>query len=76
MYISVNELAEYLGLQPAYIQKQIHLGHVHAVWDGEKLLLNKEQFQRHKEQLDAKRKQTLIEQDEPIPEDWDAQDED
>ncbi|WP_088103508.1 excisionase family DNA-binding protein [Halalkalibacter urbisdiaboli] len=76
MYVSIQELATYLGVTEDYIVEQIQLGHIKAVFDGKQFLLNKEQFSWHKEQLDIKRKQLLMELEEPLPEDWDAKDED
>ncbi|GAE35462.1 excisionase family DNA-binding protein [Halalkalibacter akibai] len=76
MYVTVKELADFLELTEDYILTQIRLGHVKAVSDGETFLVNKEQFMWHKEQLDLKRKQLALEAEEPIPEDWDAKDED
>lgn len=76
MYVTVTELADYLGLPSEYIEQQIQLGHVKAVFDGRHFLLNKEQFVWHKEQIDKKRRQHALEQEEPLPEDWDAKDED
>jgi excisionase family DNA binding protein len=76
MYVNVSELAKYLGVTDEYILEQIRLGHVKAVFDGTTYLLNKKQFTWHKEQLELKRKQHAEEQEEPLPEDWDAKDED
>ncbi|MFC0557672.1 hypothetical protein [Halalkalibacter alkalisediminis] len=76
MYVTVKELAKYLDLSEDYILQQIRLGHVKTIFDGENHLLNQEQFLWHKEQLDIKRKQLTLEAEEPIPEDWDAKDED
>ncbi|MCL7749157.1 hypothetical protein [Halalkalibacter alkaliphilus] len=76
MYVTISELAAYLDLPEEYIAKQVKLGHVKTVFDGEKHLINREQFLWHKEQLDIKRKQLAQEAEEPLPEDWDAKDED
>lgn len=76
MYITVAELAEYLELPEAYLQQQIQLGHIKAFHDGKQQLINRDQFMWHKEQLDLKRKQLAAEMEEPLPEDWDAKDED
>ena len=75
MYVTILELAEYLGLPVEYIDQQIRQGHIKAVFDGEQFLVNKEQFVWHKEQLDKKRREHAVEE-EPLPEDWDAKDED
>ncbi|WP_100404849.1 excisionase family DNA-binding protein [Bacillus solitudinis] len=76
MYVKVAELAAYLNLSEGYVYDQIKLGHIKAVFDGKEYLINKEQFIWHKEQLDLKRIQLAQEQQEPLPEDWDAKDED
>ncbi|WP_100373500.1 excisionase family DNA-binding protein [Bacillus sp. FJAT-45037] len=76
MYVDIAELAEYLGVSPRYIEEQIRCGNLKAVYDGECYFLNKEQFHWHREQLELKRKQISAELLEPIPEDWDAKDED
>ncbi|KMK74797.1 excisionase family DNA-binding protein [Alkalihalobacillus pseudalcaliphilus] len=75
MYITLQELADYLGVSEKYLFEKIQNGQVQAVFDGKQYLLNKKQFIWHKEQLDLKRKQVLAELEE-IPEDWDAKDED
>lgn len=76
MYISLKELAEFLGVTESYIRQQLLIGNIVGVFDGERWLVNKSQFMIHKQQLEAKRKQTLKDEEEPIPEDWDAKDED
>ncbi|ARK31467.1 hypothetical protein [Halalkalibacter krulwichiae] len=76
MYVNVKELAEFLELAEEYLIRQIQVGHIKAVHDGKQYLVNKDQFIWHKEQLDIKRKQLALETEEPIPEDWDAKDED
>ncbi|TWI53303.1 excisionase family DNA-binding protein [Halalkalibacter nanhaiisediminis] len=76
MYVTILELADYLGLPSEYIEQQIQLGHVKAVFDGGQFLVNIEQFAWHKEQIDKKRRQLAAEEEDPIPEDWDAKDED
>ncbi|WP_017726930.1 excisionase family DNA-binding protein [Halalkalibacterium ligniniphilum] len=76
MYVTVKELSEYLGLSVDYLQEQIRLGHIKAIHDGEKFLVNKKQFEWHKEKLEERRKEVVALLEEPMPEDWDAKDED
>ncbi|WP_096199051.1 excisionase family DNA-binding protein [Bacillus sp. FJAT-45350] len=76
MYITVQELAEYLGVTPDYILEQVNLGNIKAVYDGEKYLFNKEQFSWHKEEIEKKLIQLRKEEEEPLPEDIDVKDED
>ncbi|MFC0472297.1 excisionase family DNA-binding protein [Halalkalibacter kiskunsagensis] len=76
MYVTISELAAYLELPEDYIHHQIKRGQLKTVFDGENYLVNRENFLWHKEQLDLKRKQLELEAEEPIPEDWDAKDED
>jgi excisionase family DNA binding protein len=76
MYVTISELASYLELPEAYLLHQIKSGHIKAIFDGENHLVNRENFLWHKDQLDLKRKQLAQEAEEPLPEDWDAKDED
>ncbi len=76
MYISVDELAEYLRVTPEYIRNQIKLGNIVAVHDGHDYLLNKAQFVWHHEQIRKRILQWKEEQLEPLPEDIDVKDED
>lgn len=76
MYISLNQLAVYLGVTESYLRGQLLLGNISGVFDGKTWLFNQSQFDIHKKQLDDKRKQAVKDDEEPIPEDWDAHDED
>ncbi|MDQ0207896.1 excisionase family DNA-binding protein [Alkalicoccobacillus murimartini] len=76
MYISIEELASYLNLPVEYIKQQLALGNIKAFQNGEEYVFNKNDFSWHKEQLELKRKIAEAEMNEPIPEDWDAKDED
>lgn len=76
MYLSIKETAEFLSLPEDYIESLIHQKRIRAVHDGEQFLINKEQFNKHMEQME-KMKQLLEEwSKEPIPEDLDVKDED
>ncbi|MFV8827393.1 excisionase family DNA-binding protein [Alkalihalobacterium sp. APHAB7] len=76
MYISVKELAEYLSLPEEYLFDQIRKGNVKAIYDGQQYLVNKNQFEWHKHQLDLKLEELRREALEDIPEDIDVKDED
>ena len=76
MYLTVKESAEYLELPEKYIHWLIEQGKVRALYDGEQYLLNKEQFNQHIEQIKKLEMQMKEVQLEPIPEDYDVQDED
>ncbi|WP_026675384.1 excisionase family DNA-binding protein [Alkalihalobacterium bogoriense] len=76
MYITLEELAEYLNVSVSYIKEQVTIGNIKAVYDGRTYLVNKEQFNWHKEQIEKKVAQWVEEQQEDIPEDIDVKDED
>ncbi|UOE93157.1 excisionase family DNA-binding protein [Alkalihalobacillus sp. LMS39] len=76
MYITLEELAEHLNVSVTYIKEQVALGNIKAVYDGHTYLVNKEQFNWHKEQIEKKVAQWVEEQQEDIPEDIDVKDED
>lgn len=75
MYVTLKELADYLDLPYVYIEQQVNKGNIKAMNDGNQLLVNQEHFAWHKEQIEKKKKQLLTDE-EPLPEDWDAKDED
>lgn len=76
MYMTIEETAEYLQLPETMIKKLILQKRIRALYDGETYLIYKEQFNTHLEQLEKYKKQLEEWQNEPIPEDWDAKDED
>ncbi|MCM2675062.1 helix-turn-helix domain-containing protein [Alkalicoccobacillus plakortidis] len=76
MYISLPELADYLGLPLAYIKGQVASGNIKAIHNGEEYVVSKNHFESYKKQIELKRKAIELELNEPIPEDWDAKDED
>ncbi|WP_216828289.1 excisionase family DNA-binding protein [Alkalihalobacterium elongatum] len=76
MYITVDELAEYLALPLEYLQDQIRKGNIKAIFDGNQYLVNKNQFEWHKQQLDLKIEELRREALEDIPDDIDVKDED
>jgi excisionase family DNA binding protein len=76
MYLTVKETAEYLSLPESYVESLIQQKKIRTLFDGSQHLINKEQFTTHFEQIEKYKK--LVEEylSEPIPEDWDAKDED
>ena len=76
MYLTIEETAEYLDLPEQYIKNLIIQKRIRAVYDGEQYLINKEQFNRHLEQVEKYKKMLEEEMNEPLPEDWDVKDED
>ncbi|MFP7285221.1 excisionase family DNA-binding protein [Shouchella clausii] len=76
VYISLQELASYLGVTQSYLMEQACLGNIRGVYDGEMWLFNKTQFEKLKEQIEKRQRQCMKEEEEPIPDDWDAHDED
>ena len=76
MYLSVKETAEYLSLPESYLETLIKQKKIRAIYDGEQYLINRDQFTNYHAQLQEYKKlfqEWLVE---PIPEDWDAKDED
>jgi len=76
VYLSVKDTAEYLSLPESYIESLINQKKIRAVHDGEQYLINKDQFSNHMEQMETYKKLFAEWLNEPIPEDWDAKDED
>ena len=76
MYLTIQETADYLSLPKEYIESLIMQKKIRTVHDGEQLLIYKDQFKTHLEQLE--RYKILAEEwaNEPIPEDLDIKDED
>ena len=76
MYLSVKETAEYLSLPESYLETLIKQKKIRAIYDGEQYLINNDQFTNYHEQLQEYKKLFQEWLTEPIPEDWDAKDED
>ncbi|MGG5252351.1 excisionase family DNA-binding protein [Neobacillus sp. SM06] len=77
MYLSIEETAEYLSVSVPYVESLILQGKIRVVRDGEgNVLVNKEQFNNHFQQLEKYRKAVEEIANEPIPEDMDVKDED
>lgn len=76
MYLTIKETAEYLSMPEAVVESLIQQNKIRAIFDGNQHLINKEQFNTHFEQLEKYKKMVEEYLSEPIPEDWDAKDED
>lgn len=76
MYLTVKETAEYLSMPENKISALVLQGRIRAVHDGREYLINSAQFTTHFEQVEKYRQMILEYLNEPIPEDFDAHDED
>lgn len=76
MYLTIKETAEYLSLPESYIGNLIQQNRIRAVYDGQQYLVNKEQFNKHLEQLEKAIQELEEWKSTPIPEDMDVKDED
>ncbi|MBH0231285.1 excisionase family DNA-binding protein [Halobacillus yeomjeoni] len=76
MYLTIKETAEFLELPEEYIETLVHHNKIKTVYDGEQILINKNQFQSHLEQMEKYRAMIQDYLSEPIPEDPDVKDED
>jgi excisionase family DNA binding protein len=77
VYLTLKETADYLSVSVTYVENLISQGKIRVVHDGEGVVLvYKEQFKTHFEQLEKYK--MLVEElaNEPIPEDKDIKDED
>ncbi len=76
MYVTINEIAEYLHLSPDYVFQQIKAGNIRAVHDGDQYLVNKDQFSTTRENIEKEILLWKEEQAEDLPADIDVKDED
>lgn len=77
MYLTVEETAEYLSVSVSYVENLVLQGKIRVLHDSEgAVLIYKDQFKTHFEQLEKYK--ILVEElaREPIPEDLDVKDED
>jgi len=77
VYLTIEETAEYLSVSEQYVKNLILQGKIRFLQDGEgAILIFKDQFKTHFEQLE--RYKDLVKElaNEPIPEDRDIKDED
>lgn len=77
VYLTVEETADYLSVSIAYVENLILQGKIRSVDDGEGvILIYKDQFKTHFEQLEKYKMLAEELANEPIPEDKDIKDED
>ncbi|GGM24533.1 hypothetical protein GCM10011351_07900 [Paraliobacillus quinghaiensis] len=76
MYLTIKETAEYLEVAEAQVRQLIYQKQIRALHDGEKYLINDDQFNTHFEQVDNYKKLVQEILEEPIPESVDVKDED
>jgi excisionase family DNA binding protein len=77
VYLTVGETAEYLSVSASYVENLILQGKIRVIHDGEgNVLIFKEQFKTHFEQLEKYKALVKELANEPIPEDKDIKDED
>ena len=76
MYLTIKETAEYLSMPEALVESLVQQNKIRTIFDGDQHFINKEQFNTHFEQLEKYKKMVEEYLSEPIPEDWDAKDED
>lgn len=76
MYLTIKETAEYLDVAEAQVRQLIYQKQIRALHDGEKYLINDDQFNTHLEQVDNYRQLVQEILEEPIPESVDVKDED
>lgn len=77
MYLTVEETADYLSVSIPYVDNLIIQGKIRFLYDRDGVvLIYKEQFKTHFEQLEKYKKQLEEYYSEPIPEDLDVKDED
>ncbi|MGA4721511.1 excisionase family DNA-binding protein [Fictibacillus nanhaiensis] len=76
MYLTIKETAEYLSMPEVVVESLVQQNKIRTIFDGNQHLINKEQFNTHFEQLEKYKKMVEEYLSEPIPEDWDAKDED
>ncbi|MBY0122073.1 excisionase family DNA-binding protein [Bacillus sp. S/N-304-OC-R1] len=77
MYLTIEEAAEYLSVSVSYVENLILQGKIRFLHDSEgEVLIYKNQFKTHFEQLEKYKNLVKDLQNEPIPEDRDIKDED
>lgn len=77
MYLTIEETADFLSVTVPYVESLILQGKIRVLRDQDgEVLIYKDQFKTHFEQLEKYKK--LVEElaNEPIPEDLDVKDED
>lgn len=77
MYLTIEETADFLSVTVPYVESLILQGKIRVLRDQDgEVLIYKDQFKTHFEQLEKYKK--LVEElaNEPVPEDLDVKDED
>lgn len=76
MYLTIEETAEYLELPIADIERLIREKQIRTVFDGEELLIYKEQFNLYLKAIEQYKMDLAQYLSEPLPVDIDIKDED
>ncbi|MCM3726180.1 excisionase family DNA binding protein [Neobacillus bataviensis] len=77
MYLTLEETAKYLSVSVPYVEKLILQGKIRVLHDEDGVvMIFKNQFKTHFEQLEKYKKLVEELKSEPIPEDIDIKDED
>jgi excisionase family DNA binding protein len=77
VYLTLKETAEYLSVSVTTVENLILQGKIRVIHDADgTILVNKEQFKTHFEQLEKYKRLIQEIANEPIPEDKDIKDED
>lgn len=77
MYLTIEETAEYLSMPVTNIENLILQGKIRVLHDENGMvMIYKDQFKAHFEQVEKYKKQVQEYLNEPIPEDRDIKDED
>ncbi|WP_173917385.1 excisionase family DNA-binding protein [Halobacillus sp. Marseille-Q1614] len=76
MYLTVRETAEYLDVPVTHVERLVQTGKIRSVFDGEKDMINKQQFDTYFQQIEKYRESMIEYLSEPLPKDRDIKDED
>ncbi|ASN06944.1 excisionase family DNA-binding protein [Virgibacillus necropolis] len=76
MYLTIKETAEHLSIPESQLKALIQQKRIRTIHDGQQLLINRDQFSTHFEQVEKYKRMIQDYLDEPIPEDLDVKDED
>jgi excisionase family DNA binding protein len=76
LYLTLKEVADFLDLPEEYLVQCIQEKKIRAIYDGEQYLLNQNHFKDYHEQMKQLMEQFELDQNEPIPDDFDVKDED
>lgn len=76
MYMTVEEIANYLSMPIEQIKRYIAEKKIRAIFDGEQYYVNSAQFETHLHQVEDLKRQIDEWRNTPIPDDIDVKDED